>query len=63
MPRFSLFDIYLTSSILPPFLIYPTPTHINPGVTQKPDNTLKGIRNLPPNRTQNQWPHGLSVPT
>ena len=63
IPRFSLFVIYLTSSILLPFLIYPTPTPINPGINRKPDNTLKGVRNLAPNRTQNQWPHGLAVPT
>ena len=50
----------------------------NPGVTQKPDNPpkrirnpitrkldnpLKGIRNLVPNRIRSQWPRGLTVPT
>ena len=50
----------------------------NPGVTQKPDNTLKGnwnqipwnpnnllkgIHNLVPNGIQRQWPIGLTVPT
>ena len=51
---------------------------INPGVTQKLDNPLKGIRNtiprnpdnpikrirnLVPNGIQSQWPRGLTVPT
>ena len=35
----------------------------NPGVTQKPDNPLKEIQKLVPNRTQNQWTCGLSMPT
>ena len=35
----------------------------NPGVTRKPANTLKGIRNLVLNGTQNQWTHGLDVLT
>ena len=49
----------------------------NPGGTRKPDNPLKGIRNLIPgnpdnplkgiqdlvqNRTRSQWPRGLIVP-
>ena len=49
-----------------------------PGVTQKPDNSLKGIRNpiprnpddplkgiqnLVPNEIWGQWPIGLTVPT
>ena len=51
---------------------------INPGVTRKPDNSLKGVRNpvprkpdnplkviqnLLPNGTHNQWPRGLIVLT
>ena len=36
---------------------------INPRVTFKPGNPLKGIRNLVLNRTRNQWPHGLAVLT
>ena len=50
----------------------------NPGVTQKPDNPLKGIqnpvprkidnplkgiRNLVPNGTHNQWLRGLTTQT
>ena len=33
----------------------------NSGVTRKPDNTLKGIRNLVPNGIRIQWPRGLTV--
>ena len=37
---------------------------INRGVTQKLDNNpLKGIRNIVPNRTQNQWLRGSALPT
>ena len=50
----------------------------NPGVTQKPDNSHKGIRNpiprnpydplkgiwnLGPNRIRSQYPIGLTIPT
>ena len=35
----------------------------NPRVTRKPDNLLKGIWNIVPNRNRNQWPRGLAVPT
>ena len=34
-----------------------------PRVTQKLDNPLKGIRNISPNRTWNQWLCGLAMPT
>ena len=33
----------------------------NPGVNRKPDTPLKGIHNLIPNITQNQWPHILAI--
>ena len=35
----------------------------NPGETWKPDNPLKGIRDLVQNVTQSQWPRGLTIPT
>ena len=50
----------------------------NPGGTQKPDNTLKGIHNIIPQNPDNllkgirnlvtngiwsQWPRGLTIPT
>ena len=34
----------------------------NPRVTQKQYNLLKGIQNIVPNGTRNQWPHVLAVP-
>ena len=35
----------------------------NPRGTRKPDNLLKGIRDLVQNGTQSQWSRGLTIPT
>ena len=32
-------------------------------ITRNPDKSLKGIRNIVPNRIRRQWPRGFTVPT